>query len=147
MKLLLLDPRVSLQADNDHVIRSSARNGHTEVVKTLLMHPRVIPEAFFDAAIRQSSEKGHAEVVKLLLTDPRVNPEAKDNDAIKNAHESCFALLFMENRINKVFPQLFVFCSGLWAVLLPEIHRLILKSMILLRRKEFGAILSRKISS
>jgi len=76
-----------------------------------------------------------AHVVRMLLMDPRVDPEACENDAIKNAHENCFKLLFMDNRINKVFPQYFVFCSGL-NILLPEINRFILKFMVLLRREE-----------
>jgi len=85
-----------------------------------------------------SARNGDTEVVKLLLMDPRVDPESFDNYAIKNAHENCFKLLFMDNRINKVFPQYFVFFSGL-NILLPEINLFILKLMVLLRRKELNS--------
>jgi len=107
----------------------------TEIVKLLLMDPRVSPQADNNDAIRIASHNGHTEIVKILLMDPRVDPESNDNAAIKKAHENCFQLLFMDNRINKLFPQYFVFCSGL-NILLPEINRFILEFMVLLRREE-----------
>jgi len=75
-------------------------------------------------------------VVQLLLKDPRINPE---DAKIQYATPECCKLLFMDNRVNKVFPQYFVFCSGL-SILVLEINQLIFKFMVLLRLYELNNV-------
>jgi len=51
VKILLADPRVSPQAQDDEAIRWTSLEGRFEVVKLLLADPRVSPQADDDFAI------------------------------------------------------------------------------------------------
>jgi len=137
VQLLLADPRVTPQANDDFAIRFACCDpGGVEVVKLLLADPRVSPQARENLSIQNAASRGHTEIVKILLADPRVSPQAiTDYGEIKEAHLSCYGLLFLDDRINRVFPQYFVFSSGL-EILLPEVNRFIFGFMILLRQSE-----------
>jgi ankyrin repeat protein len=111
VKMLMLDPRVTLEEDWDvKILRAAADIGHCDVVDWLVQDNRVNPgfdRAFalryyclagdtrrarellsnpqFECAssmLVDASHNGRAQIVELLLCDPRVDPSAHDNQAV-----------------------------------------------------------------
>jgi len=69
----------------------------------LMADPRVSPQANDNYAIRCAGCSGHIEIVKMLLMDSRVSPQTGYDLAMPN--QCCFGLLFLDDRVNMLFPQ------------------------------------------
>lgn len=104
VKLVLEDPRVTIENYNPELIILASEKGNAKLVQLLLADQRFDPTIEQNIAIRYAAQNGQAEVVKLLLADQRVDPTSESNDAIvsaaKNNHPEVVELLLTDGRID-----------------------------------------------
>lgn len=104
VKLLLSDPHVNPQLNDNWAIRWSSVYGRLEIVKLLLFDGRANPGALNNESIIVASANGYTEVVRLLLQDKRVDPSANNNSAIQwasqNGHTEVVRLLLSDPRVD-----------------------------------------------